>query len=216
MAHITFAQQYQGLDKSQRCTVAKFGGTSLGEASRLIAVSQIVAEEVKNGKKPIVIVSAMGKTTNMLLAAAKKALDEGEVDISDLKRFIRKIEEDVDAAAKVVFEIEELLTTAAEMLRGVSLLKELSAKTTDAIMSFGERISCRIVAGVLNSSGIPAKAIDSYDVGMVTSSGSGSGASEHSSVEVLLEAYTQLRETFEPLADNYSYTPVVTGFIGGA
>eukprot|EP00968_Pinguiococcus_pyrenoidosus_P001200 scaffold53_cov193-Pinguiococcus_pyrenoidosus.AAC.37 len=95
-------------------------------------------------------------------------------------------------------ELEKFLT-------GVSLLQEMTPRSLDHLVSFGERSSVRLVAAQLNRIGVPAQAFDSWDLGMLTTSDFGSA-------EILPEAYEKLGKSLRGLDENV--VPVVTGFIG--
>lgn len=193
--------------------VMKFGGSSLAGAEHLQRVAGIIRERLS--QRPIVVLSAMGKTTNMLLAAVQKALDTGEVDINQLRKMHEGVLEEL--GIPVPDEVEELFQHLSRVLSGVALLQEVSARTRDLVVSFGERLSVRVFAAVFNktidASGVTAKALDSWEVGMLTSSGFGSADSAHSCVEVLPSAYEDIRRTFEPLRSDYTHVPCVTGYI---
>ena len=66
--------------------VAKFGGSSLANGDRMLEAFKLVKEEyVDRGKTPAIVLSAMGKTTNNLLASGKRALKEGVIDTAYVK-----------------------------------------------------------------------------------------------------------------------------------
>ena len=97
-------------------------------------------------------------------------------------------------------ELEELEI----LLQGISLLKELTPRTIDLVVSFGERISAKVVAECLSEGGMNAKAYNSYDIGFVTDSNFGNA-------EVFLEETEKnLQKFFREIKNS---VPVVTGFI---
>lgn len=99
--------------------------------------------------------SAMGKTTNNLLEAGERALKEGKVDTSLISKLARETIKELKLEA-VEEEIEELLKELDSMLTGVTMLKELSARSKDYLVSFGERISTRLFAEYCRKMGTPA------------------------------------------------------------
>lgn len=114
--------------------------------------------------------------------------------------------------------ISELLNELEKVLSGVALLKEISMQTRDRIVSFGERLSVRTFAEAFNSSRKDpqepeARALDAWQVGMKTTSGSGSADSAFSSVEILQESYPAIKHHLGPLKLAYSFVPIVTGYI---
>jgi aspartokinase/homoserine dehydrogenase 1 len=130
--------------------VLKFGGSSVANSENIKKVLAIVANESKN-QKIAVVVSAFGKTTDNLLAAAKGAL----VDITQAKNNLEAVKtlhyqviDDLIFANKE--EVLEVVTTLLDRLssiyEGVFLLQELSHKTLAKVSSFGERLSSFIIA----------------------------------------------------------------------
>ncbi len=180
--------------------VMKFGGSSLRDAERIHEVSQLIRINLQ--EKPIVVASAMGKTTDMLLEAGKKAL-AGLVDIKAISDLHLKATQDLKTPDQ---EIRALLKELEDLLKGISLIKELSKKTSDYLVSFGERLSVRVLAPFLAQNGIPAKFFDAWDLGLNSDSNFGSA-------EVLPESYARIEQTLAPALKQYSFTPIVTGFI---
>ena len=130
--------------------VLKFGGSSVANSENIKKVLAIVANESKN-QKIAVVVSAFGKTTDNLLAAAKDAL----VDIAQAKKKLeviknlhyQVIDDLISANKEEVLEIvSALLDRLSSIYEGVFLLQELSHKTLAKVSSFGERLSSFIIA----------------------------------------------------------------------
>lgn len=192
--------------------VMKFGGTSLAGPEQLVRVASIIRDALDN--RPVVVLSAMGKTTNHLLAAASKALDHGEVGISVIRstheQTLRELGVEVPAC------VTDLLAELERLLNGVALLREISTQTRDRIVSFGERLSVRTFDAYFNASkgkSKPSKYFDSWQLGLRTTSGSGSADSAFSQVEVLPESFDELQRNLGGLKLNYTYAPIVTGYI---
>lgn len=136
--------------------VAKFGGSSVASGERFKEVYKIIEEAyLKKEDRPCIVMSAMGKTTNNLLEAGDKALKEGKVDISAITDLTRKTIEELQLEA-VAEEVEELLKELESLLTGVTMLKELSPRSKDYLVSFGERISTRLFAEYCRKRGTPA------------------------------------------------------------
>lgn len=174
----------------------KFGGSSLASADRIRGAVEIVRSEL--GRKPLVVVSALGDTTDRLLAAGEEAL-AGRVDPERIERPHRELVEQLGLRD---VPIEPLLEQLAWLLRGVALIGELTGRTRDLLLSHGERLAARVVSAALASDGIPATAVDAWDAGLLTDSRHG-GASPLPGIE---------RRIDEALA-NREEVPVVTGFI---
>ena len=145
--------------------VLKFGGSSVADAACLRRVAEIAKNSLHNS--PVVVLSAMGKTTDALFAAALMA-ERGESDhaIAALERLIAAHR----SACGDLFgeetppDLERFIATAAAQLdmflRGVSLLRELSPRSRDAIVAFGELLSSQIVATFLASAGVATSWLD--------------------------------------------------------
>lgn len=144
--------------------VLKFGGSSVADAACMRQVAGLVAAALP--KAPLVVLSAMGKTTNGLFAAAKTAeggdlagamerqralMAAHRLAASDL--FGGAVPESLDVALTDLFGELELL------LRGVALLRELSPRSMDAIASLGERLSTRIFAAFVGGDWVDARTV---------------------------------------------------------
>jgi aspartate kinase len=92
------------------------------------------------------------------------------------------------------------------MLNGVRLIQELSPKSLDQLVSYGERCSVRIMAARLNQIGVPAQAYDSWDLAMITDDTFGDA-------KLLPSTIASIRERFDGRVDP-NVVAVVTGFIG--
>ena len=109
-------------------------------------VKEIAEENGADVSRPVMVCSAMGPSTNRLLAAGEKALLEGVVDTADIRAHTTTALNDLGLGKEVDDQIVELLDELNRVLTGVSMLKELSKRTLDYLVSFGERMSVRIMA----------------------------------------------------------------------
>ncbi|HTF87319.1 MAG TPA: lysine-sensitive aspartokinase 3 [Planctomycetota bacterium] len=149
--------------------VMKFGGSSLANAERLRDVARLVTAAAPHA--PLVVLSAMGKTTDALFRAAKAA-QAGDQDLA--LRESSGIFEAHRAVAKDLFgedlpvDLSEALSARREeleqILRGVSLLRELSPRSMDAIASLGERLSTQMLCALLVREEHPARLFDARKV----------------------------------------------------
>ncbi len=142
--------------------VMKFGGSSVESAEAIGRVAEIVRAAI--ARRPVVVVSAMGKTTNKLLAIAAAAVsgkrEEALESLTDLRAF--HLTE--AAGLGVSAEIEAHFSELAELVKGLAVMGELTARATDAIGSYGERISSIIVAAHFRKAGMAAVHVDSRSV----------------------------------------------------
>lgn len=146
--------------------ILKFGGSSLCSSERLHAVSCIISQQKCN---VILVLSAMGRTTSVLIDAAKLASQGNRVQLNELRELhlgtLRKLGVDSDTSAYK--EVESLLASCETVLYGLSLIKSLSPLTLDLVMSFGERMSVRVFAAYLNKLGIKAEPLETPEIGSV-------------------------------------------------
>jgi aspartokinase/homoserine dehydrogenase 1 len=132
--------------------VLKFGGTSVGSVEAVGRVKTIVENA---GDTVVVVVSALGGTTDQLLATARLASRGDEAYMRDLEtitdRHIAQLNEVVptDQRAAVSARVEKMLEELTNILRGIYLIRDLSDKTRDTVVSYGERLSAEIMAGAV-------------------------------------------------------------------
>jgi aspartate kinase len=152
--------------------VMKFGGTSVEDPTAINRTAAIVAGRVALGKTPIVVVSAMAKVTDQLLRAAACAAQGdkcGALAISSRLRsrhrdtacLLVKSDEDGVALQKL---IDEKFDSLDEILRGLAAILELTPRISDLIVSYGERISSRIVAAAFRERSIDAEHVDAREI----------------------------------------------------
>ena len=134
--------------------VLKFGGTSVGSVDSILNVRDIV----QSRQEPvIVVVSALGGITDKLIRTSRLAV-EGDVAYRDAWKeiairhyeMIEAIIADGERCEALKQEIKALLDELRSILQGVYLIRDLSAKTAAAIVSYGERMSSRIVATLIH------------------------------------------------------------------
>ena len=181
--------------------VMKFGGSSVANAERIKHVASIIM--AYREKRPVVVLSAMGDTTDHLLAAADLAVT-GTVDVAGVAKLheetARELGINIDAIEALLAELKQLLT-------GISMLKEISRRSRDYLVSFGERMSVRMMAAYLKSQGVDAKFYDAWDIGFVSDS-------NYMAAELLDEVWENIPRhlgSYSKGLDNA--IPIVTGFI---
>lgn len=135
--------------------VLKFGGTSVGSVESILSLKRIVEKEAK--KQPvIVVVSALGGITDKLLLTSQLAVQGDEkwreefVAIADRHhQMIDTVITDTGDREALFNEVDSLLEQLRSIYFGVFLIRDLSEKTQNAIVGYGERISSRIVATLI-------------------------------------------------------------------
>jgi len=179
--------------------VMKFGGTSLANSERIKNLTEIIKSRIE--KKPIVVVSAVGGITNLLIESA----EESSKGINPNS----KVEEIIKIHKKIISELnlnEELLledfVKLHDILNGVYLIRELSPRSLDLISSFGEMFSSKIVSEYLNSQKINSKQFSGGEIGIITND-------EFTNAEILEETYENIKSKLL----NLNIIPVITGFI---
>jgi len=184
--------------------VMKFGGTSVGSAKEIKRVVELVSKE--KGDR-VVVVSAMSGVTDSLLDAANKVNEVDKFHNEMLEKHVSTAEK-VISDGKILDEVKADIEKTAEELKAALLGVggELSPKSLDCVLSFGERFSILLVSGALNASGIKAKALTGHEAGIVTDSNFGRARPLHSTME------NSVRERVGPLLKE-GLIPVVAGFI---
>ena len=133
--------------------VLKFGGTSVGTAASLANVKRIVESR---DERVIVVVSALGGLTDKLISTARQA---SQGDVSYLQSYAQIVERHNDIINAMVprsrrMYVEQitssLLDELGNIFRGVSLIKDLSYRTLDIIVSYGERLSSVIISCIID------------------------------------------------------------------
>lgn len=143
--------------------VLKFGGTSVGSVESILSLQKIVEGQ---DQQVVVVVSALGGITDKLIATSKMAVngdsryeDEFNAMVERHHTMIDAIITDTDKRTALTVVIDKLLDELKSIYYGVYLIRDLSPKTMNAIVSYGERLSSNIVATLVKG----AKWYDSRD-----------------------------------------------------
>jgi aspartate kinase len=183
---------------------AKFGGSSLSDADRLKEVFNLVKDTYGENDAPVLVLSAMGSTTNNLLEAGDRAVAEGVVDIEKVRKLHMDTVEELELEG-VRSEVQKILGDLEYFMKGIAIIRELSPRSKDYLVSFGERLSTRIFAEFCRSRGIFATQVDAFEAGLATDDHFGDA-------QVNPSTYDQVPKFFANLPDKT--VPVVTGFLG--
>ncbi len=191
--------------------VMKFGGTSVQDAQAIERAAAIVGARLS--LKPVVVVSAMAKVTDQLLAMARAA---GEGDRDKAIDLCRKLQErHYDTAGELLGtarfttfhnELAGEFEALDQLLRGIVAVGELTPRTTDNVASYGELLASKLVAAAFSARGFDAEVVDSREC-IITDT-------NHMRAAPLFdETNARLKETVQPLL-NAGRVPVMGGFIG--
>ena len=188
--------------------VVKFGGSSVIDAEHMERVADLIIDTA--GDTPLVAVfSAMGGVTDLLIEAARAA----EAGDSGHTRFLSRISErSTDAAARLLGRdapppwIKHLLDELSDIAHGIELVHECTARSMDLLMSFGERISCRLMSEYLAYRNVESRYIDAREL-IVTDN-------THGAAVVDTEAsYPRIKHAVDTALGSGALVPVVTGFL---
>ncbi len=191
----------------------KFGGTSVEHSEAIQRTVSIVKGRRDAGLQPIVVVSAMARVTDQLLAAAKAAGEGDEPAALALAAALRQRHLETAAQltgprhmARLTPQLEQSFDALDALLSGVCAVGELTPRTIDLVVSFGERLSSIIVAGAFEHRGILAAHVDARTC-IITDSYYGKAAP----LPALIEA--RVEEHILPML-HIQAIPVMGGFIG--
>ncbi len=191
--------------------VMKFGGTSVEDASAIARVAEIVCGRLP--RKPLVVVSALAKVTDQLLACARAAGSGDREKALELSRALRERHYNVagELLGTGVFtqfhsELESEFNSLDELLSGVSAVGELTPRTMDNVASYGERISSKIVSAAFSARCMDTELVDAREV-MITDN-------RHTHAIPQFDIINdRLSGRVRPLLEN-GRVPVMGGFIG--
>lgn len=193
--------------------VMKFGGTSVGDPAAFSAAAAIVARARQDWPRLVVVTSAMSGVTNLLLEGAAKAV-AGQTDVYHQaaarlrQQHFAVIEALVPGPARqsqLKQEVSYLLSEFTNLCQAMSVLGEATPRAMDALSGLGERMSVRLLAGVLETLDVPAQFVEATQL-IVTDR-------QFQSAHPDLEATAlSTRRVLEPLLAQ-GRVPVVTGFI---
>ncbi len=192
----------------------KFGGTSVGSGEHIQHVAGLISNHLGKGYQIVVVVSALKGVTDELIEASEEARSGNRDHVYKL---LQKTTEKHLAAARNAIknklireEVEQTLETTLDelekVLTGITYLGELTPKSKDYVLSFGERMSTLIVWGTLRDLGLNVQYFTGEDAGIVTDSNFGEARPM-----MKVTAY-QVKQKIELLLEK-RIIPVVTGYI---
>jgi aspartokinase/homoserine dehydrogenase 1 len=190
--------------------ILKFGGTSVGLVSSIQTLLNILKNENQQGNRPIVVLSAMSGVTNLLISMAEEAaagndftaqLAELEKRHFDVVKALLNIQNQNPAYTRLKIHFNQL----EELLQGVLSLRELTPKTRDQIVSFGERCSTLMISKIAAQYFPESLFVDASEL-IKTDSAFGQAKVNIELTELLIKGF--YRENNDKLL-------FVTGFIAG-
>jgi aspartate kinase len=191
----------------------KFGGTSVEDAQAMKRTTGIVRRRQERGLETVVVVSAMAKVTDLLLSAASAAGRGDKAGALAIGARLRHRHVDTSTAllaAKRSARIEPVLhqefDALDDLLRGIAAVGELTPRTNDLVVSFGERLSSRMIAEAFDQYGLNGVHVDARRC-IITDASYGKAIPQESEIEA------RLSEIVLPLIEA-GKIPVLGGFIG--
>jgi aspartate kinase len=193
--------------------VMKFGGTSVEDATAIERTTEIVRGRRERGLSPVVVVSAMAKVTDQLLAAGAAA---GRGDKAGALAIAARLRNrHIETAAELLHgellpqieaAIRRRFDSLDDLLRGIAAVGELTPRTSDLVVSFGERVSSQMVAAAFAQHGLNGAHVDARKC-IITDDHYGKAVPQETAIE------QKLTELVLPLV-KAGQTPVMGGFIG--
>ncbi len=189
--------------------IMKFGGSSLREGDDLVHIAELVRDQ--QGPR-VLVVSALQGVTDRLLDALPKVRDDPDA-VDPFLAWMRERHDTVLARCAPTLvqqgaeELEPLYAKLERLLYGIAYTEELTPKTRDLGVSFGERLSARLVAMALREAGAQAQGLDADEIGIVTDGTYGLATARIEPTAKNLDA------SLLPLIEQGTI-PVITGYFG--
>ncbi len=193
--------------------VMKFGGGTLKDGAAYAMVADVVRKERESDKVALVLSAASGVTDQ--LHAGLHTVERDPDAVAPLVARITKAHESLVAGAVpegelragAVKQLGAKIARLERVLYGVAYTEEITEKIRDYVVSFGERLSCPVLAACLCSKGVPATAFDADELKLLTDGKFGAATA------LLGPAGENLRERLGPLLEK-GEVPVLTGYFG--
>src|SRR6266702_1888872 len=187
--------------------VAKFGGSCVSDAEMYDRIAKAVQTDPS---RKFVVVSAIAGVTDSLVSTLAKPREEKEIDlfIAELRRLhVGLLPRSPGSPSASVETIDALVTKLERLLYGVAYTEEITARTRDFILSFGERLAAQVVAANLLGHRIDARAHEADVVGIVTDDNYGNA-------NALLDETRARLAPFLKRQAPAGHVSVITGFFG--
>lgn len=193
--------------------VMKFGGTSVGDAERILEVARIVMSERTN-QEIVVVVSAMSGVTNLLVSATTAAVHKERPKLQRSLRHLRKmhidavrgLELDAEDEKKLTTVIEAKLSELNEFFESMYALGELTPRGYDLVVSYGERMSIHLLVAALVKLGAQAQPFEASELIVTTT--------DYGDARPLLDESAEQAKPKLLQSLRGGVIPVITGFMG--
>ncbi|MBC7130813.1 aspartate kinase, partial [Candidatus Bathyarchaeota archaeon] len=194
--------------------VMKFGGTSVASGKNIHRIAKLIASYVNQGNQVVAVVSALDGITEKLIEAAEQAERQNKDFISPFKQGLLdrhlKVAEEAISNTLILSEVQSIIADTVEelekVLTGIVYVGELTYRSRDYILSFGERLSAPILYGALKDAGLNSCFLTGAEAGIVTDDNFGEAN------PLMNVTRLQVKERLEALLKK-GIVPVVTGFI---
>ncbi len=190
----------------------KFGGTSVADAASISRVTGIIRQYHASGNEVAVVISAQRGVTDQLIAVATEVVNSPDSVmvgpfIESLRvRHMKALEGSAkDYVAEVAPLIEDRLEKLQNILYAVHNLRDLTPRSKDYIITFGERLNSLVVSAAFRQQGIPSSVLDGCEAGILTTA-------QHGEAMALPEGEKKIKSSIVPLLS--SQVPVIMGFMG--
>ncbi len=201
-----------------RPTVLKFGGTSVADAAACTRLVNIVKTASAGGGRPVVVVSALSRVTDALLAAAHAARGDADHALRSLDPHLARHQEIADALigssavrTKIAQAVARTRQELGALLTRIADDREPRAPLQDEVASYGERLSAELLAAVLEAADVRACYVDARRC-VVTEDSHGTAAPLVEATNARTRA--ELAPLLLPASDHPFTVPVIGGFIG--
>jgi aspartate kinase len=193
--------------------VMKFGGTSVGSAERIAQAADLAVKSAKEGHRVIVVTSAMSGVTNKLIAAAQNAVNNGywHKTVSDelyephRQALHLMMPTDATRRREALEALRQRIERFETLCKGLTMVRELTPRTLDAISGLGEMLCAPILSGAIAERGFASRPIEATEL-IVTDDQFGQAE------PLMNETRQQTRDKLLPLLEQ-GEIPVITGFI---
>lgn len=192
--------------------VMKFGGASLKDGTSIKQICKIIQKRVND--QPIIILSAVNGVTDTLIRSTEQALvDESSIAenlnylLSLHRRLVAEAITSPPLRTQTQANMDNLFSRLEKLLYGIAYTGEMTPRTRDLVLTFGERLAVLLLAGRLNAISCPAKPLAAEDIELRAHGDWGRGTAEIKLCRQLIPKHLQ------PLIENGT-VPVITGFFG--